>query len=330
MKRGIAVAGNMTVDKILSIDRFPVRGELTKVRHIGESVGGAVCNVGIDLRALDKNVPVCAVGMVGLDGEGETILRRLKDAGIDVSRILKEGRTSVTDVLSEPDGVRTFLTFEGAGGVFDCRHVDADGLDCDIFHIGYMLLLPTLDSPDAEYGTRMARLLKTVRDRGILTSVDIVSESGDRYSTIAPHGLKYTDYLTINEIEAQGVTGVELRDRDGGLIVENMPYALKKLKEMGVSKRAIIHAPEGGFGLDENGEYVSQKSARLPKGFIKGSVGAGDAFCAGALLAAYNGQSLSCALRMGNASAICSLSESGATEGVRPIGEALKLLEMYE
>jgi sugar/nucleoside kinase (ribokinase family) len=57
----------------------------------------------------------------------------------------------------------------------------------------------------------------------------------------------------------------------------------------------------------------------LPAGYIKGTVGAGDAFCAGALYAAYQGESIAAALKLGNAAAAASLSQPGATEGMRPV-----------
>ncbi len=36
-----------------------------------------------------------------------------------------------------------------------------------IFHLGYLLLLDSLDMPDDEFGTRSARLLAQMRDQGM-------------------------------------------------------------------------------------------------------------------------------------------------------------------
>ncbi|MFR7743602.1 MAG: PfkB family carbohydrate kinase [Acutalibacteraceae bacterium] len=65
-----------------------------------------------------------------------------------------------------------------------------------------------------------------------------------------------------------------------------MKAALQKLHELGVAKWAVIHCPELGCGMDEAGNYCEFESLKLPKGYIKGTVGAGDAFCAGVLYAA--------------------------------------------
>ncbi len=126
--------------------------------------------------------------------------------------------------------------------------------------MGYILLLPSLDAPDAEYGTRMARLLHDAQARGILTSVDVVSEVGDRYKTIVPPSLRYTDYFIVNEIEAGKTVGVPLRGPDERLLIDRIPEVLMKLKALGIKRWAVIHAPEGGFGIDEAGGYVAVPS----------------------------------------------------------------------
>jgi len=45
-----------------------------------------------------------------------------------------------------------------------------------------------------------------------------------------------------------------------------------------------IHFPEGSYGQKSTGEKLRQGSLALPKGYIKGAAGAGDAFCSGVLL----------------------------------------------
>ena len=327
MNKGIAVAGDMVMDIIKLIDQFPQRHELIHIEEKAYSIGGAVNNTGRDLAALDPQMPVRLVGMIGTDGEGDEMLRQLAQyPNIDTSRVLRQGQTSFTDVLTEKESrARTFLFYGGANDVFDCRHVDVDHLDCGLFHIGYILLLAAMDKEDEQYGTRMARLLHDVQARGIKTSVDVVSEVGDRYKRLVPPALKYADYFIVNEIEAGKTVGIELRDQEENLLVERIPLVLKRLRELGVKEWAVIHAPEGGFGLDRTGNYVKLGSLDLPKGFIVGTVGAGDAFCAGVLHAAYKGETLEQGIRDGIAAAALSLSAAGASEAMRPIDEVRAL-----
>jgi sugar/nucleoside kinase (ribokinase family) len=327
MKKGIAVAGNIILDILKPLSGFPVRHKLVTVLEKTYSLGGAVSNVARDLARLDPSLPVEAVGAIGLDGEGDLILREFAAyKNIDVSHVKREGQTSFTDVLYEPETkARTFLVFGGAGDAFDVDDVPLDKLNCSILHVGYILLLPSLDAPDAEYGTRMARLLHDAQARGILTSVDVVSEVGDRYKTIVPPSLRYTDYFIVNEIEAGKTVGVPLRGPDERLLIDRIPEVLMKLKALGIKRWAVIHAPEGGFGIDEAGGYVAVPSLKLPEGFIAGTVGAGDAFCAGVLLGAHRGEDLRTAIENGVATAACSLRAAGASEGVVPLEEARAL-----
>ena len=49
MKNKIMVAGNIIVDYLYPITGYPERGQLTTIEDgCGKSVGGAVCNVGIE------------------------------------------------------------------------------------------------------------------------------------------------------------------------------------------------------------------------------------------------------------------------------------------
>lgn len=327
MKKGIAVAGNIILDVLKPLSGFPVRHELVKVLEKSFSLGGAVSNVARDLALMDPALPVEVIGAIGRDGEGDLILKELSAyPKLNLEHIKRDGQTSFTDVLYEPDSkARTFLAFGGAGDSFDVDDVPLDRLNCSILHVGYILLLPALDAPDHQYGTRMARLLHDAQARGILTSVDVVSEVGDRYRTIVPPALCYTDYFIVNEIEAGKTVGVDLRGPNEELLIDRVAEVLMKLKALGVRRWAIIHAPEGGFGLDEKGEYVELPSLELPDGFIAGTVGAGDAFCAGVLLAAHNSQTMRQAIEDGIAAAACSLRAAGASEGVAPLAQVRAL-----
>ena len=92
---------------------------------------------------------------------------------------------------------------------------------------------------------------------------------------------------------------------------------LNKMKELGVSTWAVIHCPEVGYGLDDNNNLVEVPSLKLPKGFIRGTVGAGDAFCAGALIGIYNGWSDMEIMEFASACAVMALSSPDATSGMK-------------
>ena len=332
MKKGICCAGNMIADTTYPIDTWPKQNELVHITEgIQKSTGGCVCNTITDLARLDPSLPLFASGFAGHDGEGDFILRELgRYPNIDLSMVKRDGRTSFTAVMSNNQTKeRTFFYHDGAAARYGEEHICPEKLQVDIFHIGYILVLPALDAPDEEYGTKMARLLCHVQQQGIKTSIDVVSEAGNRFAELVTPALRYTDYCVINELEAQQTTGIPLRDEDGTLRRENLPRALEKLKALGVSAWAVIHCPEMGCGMDESGKYWEMPSLRLPHGYIKGTVGAGDAFCAGILYAAEKGLPLREALKLGACTAAASLSEVGASEGVQTVEKVMELFDLY-
>ena len=330
-KKGMAFAGNMIVDLLYPVIKTPKPGELAAIQSISRSSGGSPCNSGTDIAKLDPTLPVVILGRVGDDENGEYILEKLSEApNIDTSRVVKKGVTSFTAVIAdETTKQRTFYQYGGANALFCEDDIDLNGLDIDIFHIGYILLLDELDKPDVTYGTKMARLLHSIKERGIKTSIDVVSEAGDRFKKIVTPALKYTDYCIINELEAQETTGIRLRDAQDILIEENIPEALHALKRSGVSTWVCIHSVEGGFGLDENNQFVKVPSLNLPKDYIKGSVGAGDAFCAGVLYGAWASWDIKKAIELGTASAACSLSDESASGGVVNVESTMEIFRKY-
>ena len=333
MREGICVAGNMIVDITYPVEGWPKQGELVHIHDgIARSTGGAVCNVVVDLAKLDGDLPLFAMGRIGADAEGDLIMDTLgKFRNIDTSNVIQEGTSAFTHVMADvKNKQRTFFTYLGANAKFAEADIDWDRVTAKLFHVGYILLLHALDQPDEQYGSKMAKLLCAAQAHGLRTSIDVVSEASDRFKRLVPPALKYTDYCVINEYEAEQTTGIKLRDGAGELIRDNLPEALRAMKHMGVSTWAVIHCPEGGFGLDENDRFISLGSLILPEGYIKGSVGAGDAFCAGVLYGAEKGWTLEKSIDLGIASAAASLSDSSATGGMCSASEAMAMFDQYD
>ncbi|MDD4080850.1 MAG: carbohydrate kinase family protein [Eubacteriales bacterium] len=325
-RSGICVAGNLIVDISYPVSAYPSPGQLvTVLDNKTMTVGGLACSVGIDLARLDSKLPVRILGCLGDDPEGRFILEQFgKYDNIHSEDIRVTGQTSYTLVMNDASTrERTFFQFRGANSAFDGLDVKWDAIDAKILHAGYILLMDGLDAQDLEYGTRMARMLARAKKEGMLTSIDVVSEASERFKDIVPPALKYTDYCVINEYEAGKTTGIPLRDESGKLIAGKVPKALEALKALGVARWAVIHAPEGSFGLDGKGEYITLPCLKLPQNFVKGTTGAGDAFCSGTLYGAHEGMGLLDALRLGTATAAASLGEPDANSGVKPFGVAM-------
>ena len=306
-KCGIAVAGTILVDKLNEIGAYPASGELTKILSVSRAVGGCVPNTGIDIKRVDPTMTVKAVGKIGNDSEGDFLVQMLEDNGVDASMLVRgENPTSFTDVMSIIGGQRTFFTFPGACADFGFDDIDFERLDVKMLHLGYFLLLDKVDGGDG------LRILKAAQEKGIKTSIDLVSENSNRYH-IVKDCLKYTDNVIINELEAGMIAGIEP-------CRENLESIARAIKEMGVAERVIIHMPETGVCLSDNG-FFELPSWELPRGYIKGKTGAGDAFCAGALIGIYRGLDEMGILTLASKSAAASLSSPDSIGGMKSEAE---------
>ncbi len=328
-RKGIALVGNILTDNVKFVEVYPEKGMLATISGESLAVGGCVPNTGIDIAKLDKNMVVKAYGKVGNDYKGEYVIAQMKNVGIDVSGVVisQTAPTSYSDVITvESTGERTFFHNRGANKEFCPNDVDLDSVDCKILHAGYLMLLDGFDKLNADGTTPMSEFLKRARAKGIKTSIDIVSESSGNFAKVVNATLPHCDYVIINEIEAGQIVGISPRNEKGELIDENVEKIMKKLFALGVNEKLVVHCPEKGFCLDKSGEYTVVPSRKLAKGFIKGSVGAGDAFCAGCLYAIYNGYSDSDMLAFSNLVAINCLSAADSVSGIR---EKDKLEEVF-
>ena len=316
-KKGIAVAGTILVDKINEISAYPQCGELTKIHSVSLAAGGCVPNVAIDLKKISPQMEIFACGKVGNDSEGEFLKKILGENGVDVSGVLidETKKTTFTDVMSISGGQRTFFTYLGADSEFCICDIDFEKNIPQMLHLGYFLLLDKVDNGEG------LKILKKAKEIGIKTSIDLVSENSDRYNLIIPC-LPYVDYLIINEMEAGKLTSIEPT-------YKNLETIAEKLKSMGVNEKVIIHMPEGSVcysndGFSKLGSYV------LPDDYIKGTTGAGDAFCAGALIGIYQNKTDLEIMEFASSCAVMALSSKDATSGMKDQNEIIKICKKFE
>lgn len=327
MKKRVTIAGSILVDVVKTVETYPEKGMLSSILNMQRAVGGCVPNTAIDLKKIDPSLSVKVLGRVGNDDYGNYVTNEMQRVGINVSGIVRSDTpTSFSDVITvKSTGERTFFHCRGANADFTEEDIDVDALDCDLFHIGYVMLLGKLEREDSEYGTHLARLLKRVRERGIKTSIDCVSETDGAYREKVMPVLRYCSYAVLNEIEGSGVSGIPARNADGTLNDKNILQIMKYFVSCGVSEKVIIHAPEASYSLDKSGYAFKVPSLQLPKGFIKGSVGAGDAFCAGSLYGFLYGMTDEEILRFASSAAASSLSREDSVSGMGNQVEILAL-----
>lgn len=311
--RKVVAAGSILVDKINEIDAYPKAGELTQIRSLAQVPGGLVPNTGCDIRILDPSIPVSAFGAVGDDDLGRFVVSELKRRGLDTAGVVvKAGATSFTDVMSVASCERTFFTYPGASADWGYDDFPFDLVQPgDIVLLGYFLLLAKVDAGDGR------RILAELKRRGAETVIDLVSENSDRYGLVRDV-LPHVDHLIVNETEAARIAGLSPAD--------DLKAVAQALLDAGVRQRVIIHMPERGVSLLKDGTWTEVPSHKLPCGFVKGKTGAGDAYCAGALVGIYRGLPEAEILACGATAAVGALSACGATDGMRSLPELQALV----
>ena len=330
-KKGIVIAGNMLLDIIKTVNVYPSVGMLANTLSISHAVGGCAPNTAINLAKIDSTIPVSVIGRLGTDDNGRFIISELQRNGVGVSKIVFSDRTptSFSDVISVPSGERTFFHHKGANAEFCPADVDISALNCDLFHIGYLLLLDRFDEADPKYGTVMARFLHDLQKAGIKTSIDTVSDGAADYQKVVIPALQYCNYVIINELECCAIWSLEPHHPDGSLNRDNLRLAMERTVDAGVQDRVIVHSKQASFIMDSKKNLTEVPSLRIPKEEIRGSVGAGDAFCAGCLYGISNSYSDKQLLEFASAAAACNLFAANSVDGMKNKHEILKMEEKY-
>jgi sugar/nucleoside kinase (ribokinase family) len=330
-RKGILGAGNWIVDHVKVIDAWPNQDTLANILSNYRGTGGSPCNVLIDLSKLGADFPLIGAGIIGEDEPGDWILQTCKNYGVNTDLILRrsEQPTSYTDVMTVAStGRRTFFHQRGANILFDGDSLRLESSTAKIFHLGYLLLLDSLDQPCPGFGTKAAKLLQKASQHGLITSVDVVSEESDRFERIVLPALPFIDIIFLNEFEAGQAASLKIRQNDQ-IDVPMLLMAAEMLLDAGVRRWVVIHFPEGALAMSRQGDRLFQPSLKVPPSQIGGAVGAGDAFAAGILLGYHDGRPMEECLVFGVCAAAASLRHPSTSGSVENIATCLTLAEEF-
>lgn len=322
MRNGIACAGNWIVDIVHSIDAWPQKSDLVRIRHEVAGVGGGAANVALDLAAFQTGLPLYAVGLIGRDTHGQLCLDACAAAGVD-TRWLKQTAdhpTAHTQVMNVPGDSRTFFYHPGANDALAETDIPIEAIavtNAKIFYLGYPNLLATLDAVEPGGDTPAARLLARARAAGMITCVDLVSAATPQFAETVAAILPQTDYLFLNEIEAARATNrSEIAPNDRARLLE----AATALQTQG-AKIVILHTGSLALWLGETALWSIPDPVDPAE--ILSPVGAGDAFCAGVIYAVHQDWSAEQALKLGHRAAGAALKSVTASEGIPPLAALL-------
>lgn len=104
----IVVVGSVAIDEVVELRQPLRRGLHLDGRERGRRVGGGAANTAIPLAFAGHAVTV--VSAAGTDADGGSILKRLAEAGVDTSQVVRRpGPSTRSLVLTDPEGERTVV-----------------------------------------------------------------------------------------------------------------------------------------------------------------------------------------------------------------------------
>ncbi len=328
--KGIACGGNWIVGHVKVVDVYPNEYSFANILSEFKGAGGCAYNVIINLAKFDPTIKLYGLGMVGQDADGDYIFRecsQYENLNTDQLRRTDQQRTSYSDVFNIKNTNKAiFCHYRGANTLFAPGLVEFDSMPVDLFHLGYLLLLDTMDQEDSQFKTVAARFLHQLQQRNIKTSIDLVSE-GQKFHLVPP-ALRFTNYCIINDTEAEKLTNVPIRSGNK-LLRGNLRKIADAIFDQGVNDLVAVHFPEGAYLLTQDRQEIVQPALELPDDFIKGYTGAGDSFCAAVLYGFHNNWSLEQTARFAVCAGAMNLSDFTTTGGISHWKEVLRIQEKF-
>ena len=221
------------------------------------------------IAVLTKGVAVYAVGMVGRDEQGESLMREMRDAGIDTRFVetTDRARTLFSVCYQYPDGTGGNITSSNSA----CALVTPARIALCADEIDNSSLV--LSVPEVPLDSRI-RLLEIGKERKAFTVSSFLAEEARDFEEAG--GFLLSDLIAVNRSEAESVGG-------------SIEAAADKISRINPGAKLIITAGSDGSYFYENGTL-----SHIPciPAEVVSTAGAGDAFLGGTVAGFINGKNL--------------------------------------
>jgi sugar/nucleoside kinase (ribokinase family) len=253
-------------------------GEL--VDEIRITAAGSAGGTAITLAKLGAEVR--SAGAIGTDAVGGMLTSLLAEGGVDTSMLVRRDdvQTSASVLPIRPTGERPAFHVVGANATYGPGDVDRHALETAThLHLG---------GPEFMGGEAAAEILGLARERGVVTSADVLAPGEMGVLEWIAAALPHLDYFLPNDEQVLGFTGAS--DLEAGC---------RALIERGVGCVAATCGAEGALVVDVSGaERVAAFDVE-----VVDTTGCGDAFSAGFLRGLSLGRDRIASARLGCAAA---------------------------
>lgn len=256
--------------------------------------GGDATNAAIVMSRLGKKAGLCA--KIGNDHFGHAVVSLVENCGVDVRcvKVDPSTRTSVTIVLINARGERSFLYSKGNNDDFSLEDVDCAALaNARHVNFGSLFAHPKLNRGGAE------ELFKTAKKFGATTSADVTFDSTGTGFVGIRGALRYVDYFLPSYGEAKYLSGETDPERMADFFI----------RETGDKTVVIKMGDEGCFVRSQGKSLFVRPYQVVPVD----TTGAGDNFVAGFLMGLTSGWELEACADFACAVGALSVQHLGAT-----------------
>lgn len=303
-KTGVCILGIYVADLAFRADRQPVMGETILGTSFAMGPGGKGSNQTV--AAARAGAKVTFISKLGKDKFGDDAIAMYRAEGVDVrARQVIDNSTGAAYIfVQNGTGANAIIVVAGAAGTISVADVEEQAAAIRASAVFMTQLEQPI--PAAMRGLEIARAAGTIT---ILNTAPAAPLDDAIY--------KLCNYVTPNESEATGLTGVDVTG------IDSARKAGDVLLRKGVGSVIITLGAQGSL------LHTPQKSIHIPvvsAGKVVDTTGAGDAFNGGFAAALARGDDPETAARFGSAVAGISVTRMGTAPSMPTLDEVQALL----
>lgn len=293
--KDIFVLGSLNMDLVIRSPYLPAAGETLTGEGFMINPGGKGANQAAACGKLGGRVHMA--GCVGDDIFGEQMLKTLAGYQVDINCVrVVNGCSSGIAVIVITEGDNRIILDAGANAkanASDAARLLSSAVPGDI-------LLVQLETPIQAVG----EALKLAHEKGLYTILNPAPMSGGIRAY-----LPYVDIIVPNETEFRALTGTDLLDEGGRILMDE-----------GVREVAVTRGAKGYFYISK-GKLASEDCVKAP---VVDTTGAGDTFCGALAVKLAAGEDVENALRFANRAAAVTVQRRGAQVSIPTSDEVEK------
>lgn len=293
------------------VTRIPDGQNIDLLEEIRFTVAGTAAGTAIDLAKLGADV--IAMGALGQDYIGDTVVGIMQHYGIDTSNLVRKAgvQTSATMLPIRPNGERPALHVIGTNGEYSLDDVNWGALtSAQYAHLGGFYLLPKLD------GAPAGQLAKFCRDNGVVSTFDILGIARDDMLSVVAPSLPYLDYFMPSIDEARMICGLQ-----------DWRTVCQFFLDRGTKACVFKMGAQGSIYADQSGARLRVPAFKVR---VVDTTGCGDAYCAGFIIGLSRGWDIEQSMRLATAASGLVATGLGSDAGIVDFERTMEFMNSAE